>query len=151
MNLRFRRLSSVVTRSKGGYWLISLSGDVLKPHLALTMLIVDSESELSLEIRLECCDKDSKRRVTSVLDGTIHCHGSRNLVSTIIGVLRRGKPSITDSLAIEVVDLESDTNLVVLAAHSLQVEFNKDFNRHAFVLCLDKEQFLRIVPNCVEI
>lgn len=100
---------------------------------------MNGESKLSLKIRLECRNKHSKWRITSMLDLTVHANCSRDLVSTIICVLWCRKTSITDFFTFEVINFESNTNLVVLTAHSLQIQLDEDFNGHAFVLCLDIE------------
>ena len=114
------------------------------------MLVVDCESELGFTVWFESGDKHGERGV-GVFDRAIESDSSCDLVTTIVRENWARQSSVGHLAALKVVNLEADTKVVVLTAHSLQVELDEHLYRDGTLLCFAMELQLRVVQDCVEV
>ena len=116
------------------------------------MLVVDSEAEFRLNVRLECRHDDGQWLTSRVLDRTIVAHRCPDPVATVICNDRLGKSAAFNLSTLEVVHLETNSKLVivVLAAH-LHRELDVNVDRFRARLCIDSEFHLRVEGNCIVI
>ena len=111
---------------------------------SLSVLVVHGESELGLDARLESRDQHSQR-VAGRGNLTVECCIGRVAVAAIVGVLWSWHAARSDFLALEVVELEAESELFVATADVNQSQLDEDLNRLATVLRVDRKLHLRIV------